>query len=122
MKIDFVVISGILVIISFLPFILFPLIQSKEKKNLKRKFKEEALRSGLNISYLHTWNTNIAGIDILKKQFLFVQKPDMDFMVQHVDLNKVNEVELVAHNGEATLQKRLIQTLTRVELKFLDNS
>ncbi|CAN5125907.1 hypothetical protein BH23BAC2_BH23BAC2_20810 [soil metagenome] len=64
MKIDFIIISGILVIISFLPFILFPILISKEGKKLKNKFKTEASRLGLNISYVLIWNSNRAGIDI----------------------------------------------------------
>lgn len=122
MKIDFIIISGILVIITFLPFILFPIHRSKEKKNLRRKFKEEALRLVLNISVQFNWNTNIAGIDILKREFLFVQKPDMDFVIQHVNLNKVSQIKLVSHNAEFRLKKKLIQSLSRVDLEFSENN
>jgi hypothetical protein len=122
MKIDFIIISGILVIMTFLPFILFPILSSKEEKNLRKKFKEEALRLVLNISFQFNWNTNIAGIDILKREFLFVQKPDLDFVIQHVDLNKVSQIKLVSHNTEFRLQDKLIQTLSRVDLEFSKNN
>ena len=107
---------------TFLPFILFPILSSKEEKNLRKKFKEEALRLVLNISYQLNWNTNIAGIDILKREFLFVQKPDMDFVIQHVDLNKVSQIKLVSHNAESRLKEKLIQTLSRVDLEFSENN
>jgi len=122
MKIDFIIISGILVIMTFLPFILFPILSSKVEKNLRKKFKEEALRLVLNISYQLNWNTNIAGIDILKREFLFVQKPDMDFVIQHVNLNKVSQIKLVSHNAEFRLKEKLIQTLSRVDLEFSENN
>lgn len=122
MKIDFIIIWGILVIISFLPFILFPLLGSKEEKKLRRKFKEEALGLVLNISYELRWNANIAGVDMLKRQFLLVQKPDTDFIIQHVDLNKVSQIKLVSHKAEFSSQGKLVQTLSRVDLEFVENS
>ncbi len=121
MKIDFIIVSGILVIISFLPFILLPLLMSTKKKNLQKKFKEETLRLNLNISYKLVWNSNIAGIDILKKQFLFVQEPDSNFVIHHVDLNKVMQIKTVSHYAEFNLQKKLVQTLSRVDLEFYEN-
>lgn len=122
MKIDFIIISGFLVIITFLPYILFPLLRSKEEKNLRRKFKEEALRLVLNISYELIWNTNIAGVDIFKRQFLLVQKPDSDFITQYVNLNKVSQIKLVSHNAEFSLEGKRIQTLSRVDLEFSENN
>ena len=98
MKLDFIIICSILVITCFLPFILFPYIGRKEEKKLKTKFKEEASRLGLNISYELYWNTNRAGIDILKRQFLLIQNPDTDFEIKHVDLNKVSQIRLISKN------------------------
>lgn len=89
MKIDFIIVSGILVIISFFPFIIFPLLISKEGKKLRNSFKTEASRLGLNISYERIWNNNRAGIDILKRQFILVQNVENKFQIQHVDLDRV---------------------------------
>lgn len=118
MKIDFIIISSILVIISFLPFILLPLLRIKDHKSLNRTFKEEALKLGLNISFKLLWNTNIAGIDILNKQFLFVQRPDKDLIIQHINLNQVNEVKLVTKTCEFKLKEKFRQILSRVDLEF----
>ena len=104
MKIDFIVISGILVIISFLPFILLPILGMKDHKHLLHSFKETAFTMGLNISYKLQWNTNIAGIDILKRQFLFIQKPENDLLISRVNLNEVNELKLVIHNWKNSAQ------------------
>ncbi|MEP6261995.1 MAG: hypothetical protein ABJ092_10490 [Gillisia sp.] len=118
MKIDFIVISGILVIISFLPFILLPVLGMKDHKNLLHSFKETSLTMGLNISFKLQWNTNIAGIDILKKQFLFIQKPENDLLISRVNLNEVNEVKLAIQNCELKLQDKVMQTLSRIDLQF----
>ena len=118
MKIDFIIISGILVIISFLPFILLPILGMKDHKHLLHSFKETALTMGLNISYKLQWNTNIAGIDILKRQFLFIQKPENDLLISRVNLNEVNEVKLVIQNCEFKLQDKIMQTLSRIDLEF----
>lgn len=122
MKIDFIIVSGILVIISFLPFILLPFLTNTKKKNLRRKFKEEALRLSFNITFELIWNSNIAGIDILKKQFLFVQQADTDFVIQHVDLNKISQAKLVSHYAEYSLHNKPVQTLSRVDLEFYENN
>lgn len=120
MKIDFFIISGVLVIICFLPFILFPIITRKEEKKLFNKFKEEASRLGLIMSFELFWNSNMAGIDILKKQFLLVQRPDKDFIIQHINLNKVNQIKMVPENVEVRQQKKKVEVLSRIDLEFYE--
>ncbi len=122
MKIDFIIVSSILVITCFLPFILFPLLVNTKKKNLRRKFKEEALRLSFNITFKLIWNSNIAGIDILKKQFLFVQEPESEYFIHHIDLNKIGQVKLLSHYEKYSLHNKLVQTLARVDLEFCDNN
>ncbi len=121
MKIDLIIISGILVIISFLPFILIPLLRSREIKKFKNKFKEEASALGLNISYQLSWNTNIAGIDVLKRQFLLVQNFNDEFSVQQVNLNRVQLIKLVTENRSTELNKNSVESLSRVNLEFYEN-
>jgi len=118
MKIDFIIISIILVITCFLPFILFPLIANSEEKSLKKRFKEEVQKLGLNISYELHWNTNRIGIDILKKQFLFVQKTEIGFDIRQVDLTKVHDITILQQNHIFKLQGRPEEVLTRIDLEF----
>ncbi len=120
MKIDFIIVSGILVILCFIPFILLPFLVNTKRKNLRRKFKEEALRLSLNISFKLNWNTNIAGIDILKKQFLFVQEPDSDFLIHHVDLTKVSLVKILSHFEEYRSNNKPVKNLTKIDLEFYE--
>lgn len=121
MKIDLIIVSGLLVIISFMPFILLPLLKSKENRKLKNKFKEEALKLGFNISFELGWNTNLAGIDILKKQFLLVQNINNKFIIQQVNLNKVQHIKMVTENKELLNHKKRAESLSRVSLEFYEN-
>ncbi len=121
MKLDFIIVSGILVIICFLPFILCHLFVNTKKKNLKRKFKEEALKLSYNITFEHIWNTNIAGIDVLKKQFLFVQQPENEFIISHIDLNKIGQIRLLPHYTKYSLHNKLVSTLSRLDLEIYEN-
>lgn len=121
MKIDFIIVSGILVFISFLPFILFPLLRIQMEKNLQKKFRESAFNLSINVGYELKWNNNIAGIDILKRQFLFVQKIGEDFIIQHVDLNGVRDIKLVEHTAESKPGENIKQALTKVDLEFYRN-
>ncbi len=118
MKIDFIIISGILVIISFLPFILMPILGMKNQKNLTRTFREESLKLGLNSSFKLQWNTNIAGIDIMNKHFLLIQRLDNDLKIKHIDLNQVNDVKLVTKTCEFKVKEKFRQTLSQVDLEF----
>ena len=118
MKIDFIIISGILVIISFLPFILMPILGMKNQKNLTRTFREESLKLGLNSSFKLQWNTNIAGIDIMNKHFLLIQRLDNDLKIKHIDLNQVNDVKLVTKTCEFKVKEKFRQTLSQVDLAF----
>jgi hypothetical protein len=122
MNIDFIIVSGILVIICFLPFILCRSIVNAKKKYLGRKFKEEALRLSYNITFELNWNTNIVGIDILKKQFLFVQELESDYIIHHIDLNKISQVKLLSHYSKYSLHNKLVQTLSRLDLEFYENN
>lgn len=121
MKIDFIIISAILVIISFVPFILFPVIGSMEMKKLKHKFKAEVLNLGLNISYKLQWNTNLAGIDILKRKLLFVQTTEKGFYIKHVDLNNISEVKMITQTVQIKEQGKLVHILSKVDLEFFEN-
>jgi hypothetical protein len=122
MKIDFIIISCILVIICFLPFILFPYFGRKEEQSIKRKFREEALKLGLNIGFELHWNTNRTGIDVQKKQLLLVQKPDMDFEIKKVDLNKVSNIKMKTHFINVKQQGKQVEILSRIELEFHINN
>tara|TARA_R100001369_G_scaffold32700_1_gene57360 strand:+ start:3669 stop:4175 length:507 start_codon:yes stop_codon:yes gene_type:complete len=122
MKIDFIIVSGILVILCFIPFILLPFLVSTKRKNLRRKFKEEALSLSINITFKLIWNSNIAGIDILKKRFLFVQEPDSDFLIHHVDLTKISQVKILSHYEEYSSHNKPVKNLTRVDLEFYENN
>lgn len=121
MKKDFIIIAGILVIITFLPFILFPLLGNREKNNLRTRFKEEARALALNISYELLWNNNIAGVDRMKKHFLFVQKPDRDFSVHHINLQTITQITMVPHYLETRREKIPVQILSRIDLEFYDH-
>ena len=122
MKIDFIIISGILVIISFLPFILLPILGAKDQKNLFKSFKETSLKLGINITYQLKWNSNIAGIDILNRQFLFIQRPENDLITHHVNLNQVKEVKITIKTCEFKLQEKVMQSLSRVDLEFYNHN
>ncbi|HSP83303.1 MAG TPA: hypothetical protein VLN72_06195 [Gillisia sp.] len=122
MKIDFIIISSVLVFISFLPFILLPILGAKDKKILFKSFKETSLKLGINSSYILQWNSNIAGIDILKKQFLFTQMPENGVITYHVNLTQVREVKMTIKTSEFKLKKKVMQSLSRVDLEFYNQN
>ncbi|SFG22159.1 MULTISPECIES: hypothetical protein [Salegentibacter] len=122
MKIDFIIISSILVIICFLPFIIFPLIANKEKKNIINRFKEEAQKLGLNISYELLWNNNLAGVDVEKRQFLFVQKTEMNFEIRLINLIKMGDIKIRPQTHTYKIQGKPEEILTRIDLEIYEQN
>ncbi len=108
--------------ICFLPFILCRLLVNTKQGSLKRKFKEESHRLSYNITFELVWNTNVAGIDVLKKQFLFVQLPENEFIINHVDLNKIGQIRLLPQYAKYNFHNKLVQTLSRLDLEFYENN
>lgn len=118
MKLDFIIISAILVIICFLPFILIPLLSFKNHKILTNKFREESLKLGINVSFKLQWNKNIAGIDIMNRHFLLIKILDQNIEMHHINLNQVYEVKLVTKNFNYKVKGEFRQTLSLVDLEF----
>lgn len=118
MKLDFIIISAILVIICFLPFILIPLLSFKNHKILTNKFREESLKLGINVSFKLQWNNNIAGIDIMNRHFLLIKILDQNIETHHINLNQVYEVKLVTKNFNYKVKGEFRQTLSLVDLEF----
>jgi hypothetical protein len=121
MKIDLIIISGILVTLSFLPFILLPLLKNREEKKLKNKFTEAAAACGFNNSFSQAWNSNLAGIDIFQRQFLLVQGINEKFMSHLINLNKVQHINLVTENRGSGDNFKPNNSLARVVLEFYEN-
>lgn len=125
MNIDLVILSLLLVFLVFLPFILIPLIQNRGSKNLQKKFHAEASMLNLKTDIIETWNQNIIGIDSAQKKLLFVQKLEEEFIIEHIDLDRLKQSELklqysqpVGHKKEEQLQKViLIITVQHTEEK-----
>ena len=107
MKIDFIVVWGILLLISFLPYFLFPLMRLSEDKKLQNKFREEAIRLMLNIDLKENWNLKIIGIDSVQKKLLLVQNVEDRFLVDFIDLNKVKQSEVILTHCQMLINKKM---------------
>lgn len=115
MKIDLVIISAILVMLVFLPFVLIPLIQSRGNKSLQKKFKEEVSKLNLTTDIIETWNQNMLGIDSAQKKLLFVQKLEEEFIMEFIDLSLVKQADInflnsrpIGHHKNEELKKVIL--------------
>lgn len=118
MNIELIIISVLLVSLVFLPFILIPLVQNRGSKNLKNKFRDEALRLGLNTDLKENWNCNFIGIDSAQKKLLFVQKIDEAYISEFVDLSNVSQSRVVVTEIHKRSGKKEETELQRVDLEF----
>ncbi|CAN5189749.1 hypothetical protein BH23BAC2_BH23BAC2_06620 [soil metagenome] len=114
MDIKLILVSAIMVILVFLPFVLLPLLQNKDNKKLGKKFRKEEKNHNLNIGLNEEWSQNAIGIDPEQKKLLFVQKSDDGHIVECIDLNTVHsciplidEITIVKNGKKETLLKRV---------------
>lgn len=118
MKLDFMLVTAILVVLIFLPFVLLPLLRNSDRKKLTNKFREEEKNHEINSQLKETWSQNYIGLDLTEKKLLFVQKSEEDFIVVFIDLKMV--AACVPIIGELDVQKegKTEHLLRRVNLEF----
>lgn len=118
MKIDLILVSTILVVLIFLPFVLMPLLRNSDRKKLNKKFREEEKNHKLNTQLKENWNQNYIGLDLTEKKLLFVQKSEEDFVVEFIDLKLVNACKPFIEEINIQKDGKTESVLRRVNLEF----
>lgn len=118
MKIDFMLVTAILVVLVFLPFVLLPLLRNGDRKKLTKKFREEERNHNLNAELKESWNQNYIGLDLSEKKLLFVQKSEENFIVETIDLEVVNACVPIIEELEVQKVGKTERLLRRVSLEF----
>ncbi len=119
MKIDFIVTSLILVMLVFLPFILLPLIQNRDKKKLQKKSVDESSKYGLNLDLKESWSMNFIGIDSAQRKLLWIQKLETEILTEFIDLSKVRSSKLIISEIDKKINGKPEKVLERIDLEFL---
>lgn len=118
MNIELILVSAILVVLIFIPFILLPLLRNSDHKKLEKKFREEEKKHNINTQLKENWRQNYIGLDLSEKKLLFIQKSEEDFIVEFIDLKLVNSC--TSSIEELTIQKegKTESLLRKVNLEF----
>lgn len=118
MNIELILVSAILVVLIFIPFVLLPLLRNSDLKKLEKKFREEEKNHNINIQLKEHWNQNYIGLDLSEKKLLFIQKSEEEFIVEFIDLKLVNSC--ASSIEELTVQRdgKTESLLRRVNLEF----
>lgn len=118
MKLELILVSAILVVLIFLPFILVPLLRNGDLKKIAKKFREEEKKHQLITELKETWRQNYIGIDLTAKKLLFVQKSEEDFFVEVIDLKMVASCVPLIENFDVQKEGKTQNVLKRVSLEF----
>lgn len=118
MKIDFMLVTAILVVLIFLPFVLLPLLRNGDRKKLAKKFLEEEINYSLNTQLKENWSQNYIGLDTTEKKLLFVQKSEEDFIVELIDLKLVAACVPIIEELDFQKEGKSQNILRRVNLEF----
>ena len=118
MNIELMLVSAILVVLIFIPFVLLPLLRNSDRKKLEKKFREEEKNYNITTQLKENWNQNYIGLDLTEKKLLFIQKSEEEFVVELIDLKLVNSC--TSNIEELTIQKegKTESLLRRVNLEF----
>lgn len=118
MKLDFMLVTTILVVLIFLPFVLLPLLRNNDRKKLIKKFLEEERNYNLNTQLKENWSQNYIGLDPTEKKLLFVQKNETGFVTEVIDLKLVAACTPIIEELDAQKDGKTQKTLRRVILEF----
>lgn len=118
MKIDLIIISVVLVLLVFLPFYLFPLLQNSGNKKIQKMFRKESENYGITPDLKERWNANLIGIDTVQRKLLFIQNSDEKFLTEFVDLREVNQTKVVVTTLPMKKDGKTENVLQRVDLEF----
>ncbi|MFO8148101.1 MAG: hypothetical protein R6U03_11990 [Gillisia sp.] len=118
MKLDFILVTAILVVLIFLPFVLLPLLRNGDRKKLTKKFREEEKNHNLNTQVKENWSQNYIGLDLSEKKLLFVQKSEENFIVEIINLKLVAACMPIIEEPEVQKEGKTGRLLRRVILEF----
>lgn len=122
MKIDIITISIIMIGCVILPFFLFPLLGYLGNTRLIKRFDQEAKRLKLNMDQKESWNQNVIGIDFNQKKLLFVQKRENNFIVEEIDLQRIEKSFMVHSKSSVNVNGKIRDVLQRIDLELSLNS
>ncbi|MFD2516640.1 hypothetical protein [Salinimicrobium flavum] len=118
MKLDILIVDFALLVLVFIPYVLFIFIGSREVRKLKNKFKEEALHHQLIIDEKDSWNSNIIGVDTKKAIILLVQNRKTEVHAEFIKLKEVKNCEILREVQTLKIDKRTEEILQRIDLRL----
>lgn len=118
MKIDIIFVHIAVVAAVAIPYILFILAAARQRRLLKLRFNREAQDLNFKPDQIHSWNSNIIGIDKSLRKVLFIQKGKTSFSVQVIDLKNVKSSLLLHQNTTVKVNKKDVEILQKVELEL----
>lgn len=118
MKLELTLVSAIMVVLIFLPFVLLPLLRNGSIKKLTKKFQEEEKNHNLNMDLKENWSQNYIGMDLTEKKLLFVQRSEEDFVVEIIDLKMVASCVPIIEELSVQNEGKTQNLLRRVNLEF----
>lgn len=118
MNLDLILVSAIMVVLIFLPFVLLPLLRNGDKQKITKKFREEEKKLNLNIQLKENWSQNFIGMDLTEKKLLFVQKSEENFIVEVIDLKLIKSCSPLIEELEVQKDGKSQSLLRRVSLDF----
>lgn len=118
MKLDILIVDFALLVLVFIPYVLFIFIGSREVRKLKNKFNEEALHHQLIIDEKDSWNSNIIGVDTKKATILLVQNRKTEVHAEFIKLKEVKNCEILREVQTLKIDKRTEEILQRIDLRL----
>lgn len=118
MKIDILIVHFAVVAAVSIPYILFVLAASNERKKIKREFEKAAKQLDLKLDQTDKWNANIIGIDKAHQKVLLVQRRKENFFTQIIDLKNVKSSVLLHDQRSIKINKKPEEVLQKIDMEL----
>jgi len=95
MNTSLLLISGILVLCTFLPFLLFNKAGKSDIKIMSKQFKQVAEEANLKLDVKENWGNSMIGIDKVQNKLVFSKIKDGVPLTQLISINEIDKCEII---------------------------
>ncbi|NKI25429.1 hypothetical protein HCG49_02505 [Arenibacter sp. 6A1] len=95
MNTSLLLISGILVLCTFLPFLLFNKAGKSDIKIMSKQFKQVAEEANLKLDVKENWGNSMIGIDKVQNKLVFSKIKDGVPLTQLISIHEIDKCEII---------------------------
>ncbi|SHJ71441.1 hypothetical protein SAMN04487911_1326 [Arenibacter nanhaiticus] len=118
MNTSLLLISGILVLCTFLPFLLFNKAGKSDIKLMSKQFKQMAEKGNLKLDVKENWGNSMIGIDKVQNKLVFSKIKDGEPFTQMISINEIDKCEIITKTKLVRTNSKRESVLEKLHLEL----